>query len=87
MMEPSRLKSGFFFKPVDFVAKPPLEGLFGLHGIQSGDGSSILTAAHPKPIHWATRPQHLVSLTSVEDDALGEELQVMASTSRPTSKL
>ena len=76
-MEPSRLKNGSFFRPVDFVAKPPLEGLFGLHGMQSGDGSSILTAAHPKPIRWPTRPRRLASLTSVEDDAPGEELQVI----------
>ena len=41
-MEPSQLNSGFFFKPVDFVAKPPFEGLFGLGGIQSGDGSAVL---------------------------------------------
>jgi hypothetical protein len=73
-MEPSRLKSGSFFKPVDFVAKPPLEGLFGLHGMQSGDGSSILTAAHPKPIRWPTRPRRLASLTSVDDGAPGRRV-------------
>ena len=30
------------FKPVDFVAKPPLEDLFASAGIQSGDGSALL---------------------------------------------
>ena len=29
----TRLSSEFSFKPVDFVAKPPLEDLFGLGGI------------------------------------------------------
>ena len=36
------LNSEFSFKPVDFVAKPPLEDLFGLRGIQSGDSSALL---------------------------------------------
>jgi hypothetical protein len=33
--------SEFDFKPVDFVAKPPLENLFGIGAIQSGDGSTL----------------------------------------------
>src|ERR1039457_5860592 len=36
----SVLNREFSFKPVDFVAKPPLEDLFGLGGIQSGDRSA-----------------------------------------------
>jgi hypothetical protein len=35
------LNSEISFKPVDFVAKPPLKDLFGLGGIQSGDGSAL----------------------------------------------
>jgi len=36
------LNGEFSFKPVDFVAKPLLENLFGLGGIQSGDSSALL---------------------------------------------
>ena len=35
------LNKEFSFKPVDFVVKPPLEGLFCLGGIQSGDSSAL----------------------------------------------
>lgn len=40
--EPSQLNSRLPLKLGDFVAKPPLEGLFALGGIQSGDGSAFL---------------------------------------------
>ena len=33
--------SEFAFKPVDFLAKPALEDLFGIGAIQSGDGSAL----------------------------------------------
>jgi len=36
------LNSEFSFKPVDFVPEPPLENLFALAGIQTGDGSALL---------------------------------------------
>ncbi len=36
----------------------------------------LKSVAHPQ-LHQDHRPQHLVTLTSVEDDALGEELQVI----------
>jgi hypothetical protein len=36
------LNSEFCFKPVDFVAKPPLEDLFALGSIQSGDSAALL---------------------------------------------
>jgi len=32
----------FFFKPVDFLAKPPFENLFALGGIQCSDSSALL---------------------------------------------
>ncbi len=33
--------SEFAFKPVDFVAQPPLEDLFGIGAFQSGDGFTL----------------------------------------------
>jgi len=36
------LNSEFSFKPVDFLAKPPFENLFGLCGIESSDSSALL---------------------------------------------
>tara|TARA_R110002096_G_C14660074_1_gene727644 strand:+ start:12968 stop:16168 length:3201 start_codon:yes stop_codon:yes gene_type:complete len=37
----------------------------------------VRSTLEPDPLHAARRPQHLAKLTSIEEDALGEELQVI----------
>src|SRR4051794_16537871 len=39
--------------------------------------SDVMRSATPQNAIAPARPQHLVSLVSIEDDALGEELQII----------
>jgi hypothetical protein len=75
------LNSEFSFKPVDFVAKPPLEDLFGLGGIQGGDSSAFLIERN-MVTRRSTRFQQADGTSAADQEACPQKMPTQSRTAQ-----
>ena len=63
--------------PVESLSSPPERGQLAVVRQKRYVVTDVRRGAAMAHVPSASQPQHLVSLTSIEDDSLGEDLQVI----------